>query len=238
MILDIHSHILPGLDDGAKDYNESLELLSMMKKQGVDVVVATPHLDPSKPTAEQKRERVICAYNELCSRAEGRRLPDIFLGYELVFYYGIAEKPNLADYTIAGTDKILLELPFGRMTDRIVSELEEIAFTRKLTPVLAHLERYTKYEGIEKIYDAIYSGIAQAQVSADTIKGFWDRRNIGKLLKKDIFTYLGSDAHSVNLRPPMMDSFLKFAKKRHQYFYTQMLGANRKLYKDMKKPTA
>ena len=83
-------------------------------------------------------------------------MPEIHLGYELVFFYGISEKPNLADFTIAGTNKILIELPFGRMTDRIVTELEEIAFSRKLTPVLAHLERYTKYEGIEKIYDAVF----------------------------------------------------------------------------------
>ena len=237
MILDIHSHILPGLDDGAKDYNESLKLLSMMKAQGVDVVVATPHLDPSKPTAEEKRARVIDAYNELCRLTEGKNMPEIHLGYELVFFYGISEKPNLADFTIAGTNKILIELPFGRMTDRIVSELEEIAFSRKLTPVLAHLERYTKYEGIEKIYDAVYNGVAEAQVSADTIKGFWEKMNIGKLLKKDIFIYLGSDAHSSDLRPPMMDSFLKFVQKHHKYFYKQMLHSNRKLYKDMKKPT-
>lgn len=237
MILDTHSHIIPGVDDGAKSFQESIKILEMMKKQGVDVVVATPHLNLLKPSALQKREKVLAQYNELCQLTENINVPQIYLGYELVFSYGMSEDPNLDKFTIAGTDKILIELPFGRMTNRIIAELEEITFTRKLTPVLAHLERYTQFEGVDRIYDAIYSGVAEAQITADTVDGFWNKITVGKLLKKDIFTYLGSDSHSIDERPPKMDTFLKYVQRHHKYFYNQMLIANKNLYKDMKKPT-
>lgn len=237
MILDIHSHILPGIDDGAKNFEESIKLLQMMKNQGVDIVVATPHLDISEPNALEKRDEVISQYKKLCEMASGKKLPEIYLGYELVFRYGMSENPNLDKFTIAGTNKILIELPFGRITNKIIAEIEEIAYARRLTPVLAHLERYIQYEGVDKIYDAVLNGDVEAQISADVVDGFWDRMFASRLIKKDVFTYFGSDAHSVEKRPPMVDRFMKFAKKYHKSFLKKTNEASKKLYMDMKKPT-
>ena len=238
MILDIHSHVLPAVDDGAKDLKEALKILEMMKEQGVDVVVATPHLDLTSPCAMQIREKIISAYNNLILSTDSEISPEIYLGYEVAFCYGISENADLEKFTIAGTDKILIELPFGRITNKTVSELEEIAYARRLTPILAHLERYNRYEGIEKIYEAIENGDIKAQVTADAVSGFWDKILVSKLIKKDVFTYLGSDAHSVDARPPMIEKFLRYANRHHKAFCKKMKLANENLYKDMKKPTA
>ena len=238
MILDIHSHVLPAVDDGAKDLKEALKILKMMKEQGVDVVVATPHFDLAAPDVMQKREKILSAYKKLTSAANDESTPEIHLGYELAFRYGMSENADLDKFTIAGTNKILIELPFGRITNKIISELEEIAYARKLTPILAHLERYNRYEGIEKIYEAIENGDIKAQVTADAVSGFWDKILVSKLIKRDVFTYLGSDAHSVDARPPMIEKFLRYANRHHKAFCKKMKLANENLYKDMKKPTA
>ena len=237
MLLDIHSHILPGVDDGAESISESIKILKMMKSQGIKAVIATPHFDPANENKEQIKKRIQTVYGELLDQIKERNLPEVFLGYEVMFRYGMSDIQDLDSLTLAGTNKILIELPYGIITNRIITELEEIAFTRKLSPIIAHLERYKHCEGIEKIYDAIYNGVVEAQVTADTTQGILAKKNISKLLKKDVFTYLGSDAHSPDLRPPMVDSFLKFVKRYHGYFYDQLLDANKKLYKDMKKPT-
>lgn len=237
MILDIHSHVLPAVDDGAKDLGEAIEILKIMKAQGVDVVVATPHFDIADPDALQKKEKIISKYNELRLSQEAKKLPEIYLGYELVFRYGMSENPELDKFTIAGTDKILIELPFGRITNKIVAELEELAYARKLTPILAHLERYNRYEGIEKIYEVVENGDIKAQVTADTVSDFWEKMLVKKLIKRDIFTYLGSDAHSVDERAPMIDAFMKYANRHHKAFCEKMKKANKNLYNDMKKPT-
>ncbi|MBR5452053.1 MAG: hypothetical protein IKV36_03550 [Clostridia bacterium] len=237
MILDIHSHILPSVDDGAKDLSESLKILKMMKEQGADAVVATPHFDLAASDVLQKRDKIISQYNELCLSAKSQNLPEIYLGYELVFRYGMSENPELDKFTIAGTDKILIELPFGRITNKIVAELEEIAYARKLTPILAHLERYNRYEGIQKIYEVVENGDVKAQVTADTVSDFWDKMLVAKLMKRNVFTYLGSDAHSVDERAPKIDAFMKYANRHHKAFCEKMKNANKNLYKDMKKPT-
>lgn len=234
MILDIHSHILPGIDDGAKNINETVSLLEMMKEQGTTAVIATPHFDLSKPTKDQKREKIVSTYGEVLKAVSDKNLPEIYLGYEVVFSYGISEIPDLDKFTLAGTNKILIELPFGRMTDRIISELEEIAFTRKLVPILAHLERYTRYEGINKIYEAVWNKTASAQVTADTVCDFWSKRDISKLIRKEIFTYIGSDAHSVDTRPPYTERFVSFIKSKHKDFYNEALAASKSLLDEIR----
>lgn len=64
-MVDIHSHILPGIDDGAKSREESLQLLKMMKEQGISEVVATPHFVPGRENLESFLNRVVISKNEL-----------------------------------------------------------------------------------------------------------------------------------------------------------------------------
>ena len=141
---------------------------------------------------------------------------------------------DLENYTLAGTNKILIELPFGRITDRIITELEEVAFKKNLVPILAHLERYVCYEGIEKIYEAIWNGTMRAQVTADTVETFMGRRSISKLIKKEIFSYIGSDAHSILERPSKIKKFLSFIKSKHKEFYRVYNESSDRLYDDIK----
>ncbi len=233
MFLDIHSHVLFGVDDGAKTIEESLELLRLVKSQGTDAIIATPHFFPNKETASAKKDIIIRNHKELWEAAKGEIYPELFLGYEVSFFYGISNYESLDELTLGGSDKILIELPFSRITDKVAYELEEIAFSRKLTPILAHIERYRSYEGIEKIDDLIYNDVVRAQTTSSCAVGFSNKRDISRLLEKGIITYFGSDAHNMTARPPHNDKFLKFAQKKHYPFYEKMLESNKRLYNSM-----
>ena len=86
MLLDIHSHILPAVDDGAFDISESLMLLEAMRLQGITDVIATPHFYPLDDNFNEYKERISNAYNLLLKETENKNLPRIFVGSEVLYY--------------------------------------------------------------------------------------------------------------------------------------------------------
>ena len=78
MLLDIHSHILPAVDDGAKNVDDTLSLLEMMRSQGITHVIATPHFYPNDDTIEEFKTRVAHAVSILNKRHT--TVPDIIIG--------------------------------------------------------------------------------------------------------------------------------------------------------------
>ena len=82
---DIHSHILPGIDDGAKDITESAELINFMKKEGITEVIATPHFYPNEMSLGDFLEHRNNAYETLCSNLDGD-IPRIYIGCEILYF--------------------------------------------------------------------------------------------------------------------------------------------------------
>ena len=85
ILLDIHSHILPGVDDGAKNTEESLELLRMMKSQGITDVIATPHFYAMSENLENYQKKISAAYNILTEAIKGADMPRIYIGSVVLF---------------------------------------------------------------------------------------------------------------------------------------------------------
>ena len=79
-MLDIHSHILPGVDDGSKSLDESVKILEMMKEQGITDVIATPHFYAFRENLDEYLKKIQDSYNLLKSYVAGMNLPDIYLG--------------------------------------------------------------------------------------------------------------------------------------------------------------
>ena len=107
MFVDFHSHVLPGIDDGSKSPEESVKLLNMLVHQGVGVVIATPHYNPSHENVIQFAQRRSRAYENLGRLASGNHsLPKILLGAEVAYYCGISRMDDL--------DKLAFGLPWSR----------------------------------------------------------------------------------------------------------------------------
>lgn len=207
--LDIHAHILPAVDDGARDMETAIALLEMLKEQGVTHVIATPHFYPDSDNVEEFAETVTKAYNELKKETEYKDLPTIYLGCELRCFSGMGKSRAIKQFVIQGTDYLLLELPYGApVTKTVLQDITDINETLGLKPILAHIERYSKVPGFKKLLKLISDGTALAHINAGAVISKEDAKLCEKLIKGGYVSFLASDTHSVVNRPPYIKQAL------------------------------
>ena len=213
--LDIHAHILPAVDDGAKDMETAITLLQMLKEQEVTHVIATPHFYPDEDNAEDFAQTIQKAYSDLIAEISNRDLPRVFLGCELRYFSGIGKSRAIKQFTISGTNYLLLELPYGAPITKIVlQDIIDINEQQGIMPILAHIERYSKVSGYKKLLKLIDDGYALAHVNAGGITDKAYIRVCEKLIKKGYASYLASDTHSIRNRPPLIKDALNIISQR------------------------
>lgn len=193
--IDFHAHILPGIDDGAADINETRKLLLSQKEQGIDTVVATPHYLKHTSITEfvKKRDAAL----ELVKREITEPIPNIVPGAEVELFYGFSKhKRNLERLCIGNTNYILIELPFEFWNEWIYEELYQLSVKHKLRPIVAHLDRYiTTIRNISFVEKLLKKDVL-IQINAGALLNFSSRNIVKAFLKRDAFTVIGSDCHN------------------------------------------
>lgn len=206
-LTDIHTHILYGVDDGAKSVSDAMGLLEEESRQGVEQILLTPHygMKFGHPEAELLRER----YHKLCMEAEAY-YPNLklYLGSEL--YYEQETVRRLKEgsaLTLNGTSYVLVEFGVSASFSGILRAVQELCYAG-FRPVLAHVERYQAVFGhLDRAWELVDSG-ALLQVNAGSvIGGFLDKKAAfcRKLLKEGLLHLLGSDCHDLARRVPNME---------------------------------
>lgn len=212
-MVDFHSHILPGMDDGAKDVFESLALLEESKRQGIAALVATPHFYPENESPDSFIERCEAAALKLSEAYDSEKHPTVFLGAEVAYYNGISRSKEIEKLCIHGTRLILIEMPFCKWTEKMISELIAMRENMEVIPVLAHIERYPAIRDKKLIYKLIANGIIIQANASFFIRSATRRKAIKKLFKNEI-QLLGSDLHNRDSRPQNMASALEMIEKK------------------------
>lgn len=234
MFVDIHSHVLPGLDDGARNLEESLKLLRILKRQRVDAVVATPHFYDGKEKFEDYLARRRTAYDAVKERLT-EDMPELFLGCEVKYFRGISNIPEMQKLRIGNSGYILLELPYRMMTAAEIDEIREFKYSIGLTPILAHIDRYMRFSGFSRILDLLKSGEALAQINAERLDRIKKRHRVNKLIGLGVISFLGSDTHSVKYRPPEITAFFERVDKKSKASLIKDIEYNSKIiYDEMK----
>lgn len=205
MLVDFHSHLLPGVDDGSKSLEESIALLRMEAEQGVRHVVATPHFYPQHDTPERFLERRARAEQQLREEMEKHSgLPEVHLGAEVYFFNGISQADAIAALTIDNKRCILIEMPYASWTDAMYRELEQIYVKQGLIPIVAHLDRYIGRFRTFGIPQRLRALPVYVQANADV---FLERRTAAmalRMLKDRTIHLLGSDCHNLTSRKPCL----------------------------------
>lgn len=216
---DLHTHILPGMDDGARDVDTSLAMLRMEAEQGIDAVILTPHFYRDRENIPHFLERRAEAARRLADalmalpEEERRALPQLALGAEVAWRPNLTEWEELPELCLGSGGHILLELPFEPWTDQLINQLYELPGRTGLIPIIAHIERYLRHQKSRHI-EAVLALGAPVQVSAEPLLHPLRRGAILKLLRERKAQLLASDAHSPDMRPPNLGAAVEVVRRR------------------------
>lgn len=210
MLLDIHSHILPAVDDGAFDISESLMLLEAMRLQGITDVIATPHFYPLDDNFNEYKERISNAYNLLLKETENKNLPRIFIGSEVLYYRYIGTSETVYELCLNRSQYLLLELTDECICKEFFDDIDNLVNKQRIIPIIAHLERYRNAKNYKKLLKYIKDNGILAQINASSLFSQSSRRATERLIKGGLVNFIATDAHSMKSRPPMMKLALEY----------------------------
>ena len=203
-MVDIHSHILPRFDDGAKNIEETLDMVKIAKKEGFSKIIATPHyIEGAYITNKEKLVDTIAMVNEVLK--EKSIDMEILPGNEVYISHNLPQLlKNKEILTLNNGPYVLLELPMGDIpmyTEDILYEVRLLGYK----PVIAHPERYVKImENPNYLKFLIEQGNYVQMNSLSITGGFGERvkKTAEILLRHRMVHFIGTDAHSPRTRAP------------------------------------
>ena len=207
-MLDIHTHILPKMDDGSCSVKQSFAMLRAEALDDVDCVVFTPHFYAQNETPETFLKRREAALRQLTEAKDvSKSIPKMILGAEVAYFAGISRAEGIEELCIDGTNSMLIEMPFCRWNRSVLDELDFLMENRGIRPIIAHIERYMFYQSFGTVRRLCEKGILiQANTSFFTS---WNTAWMAMwMLKKNRIHFLGSDCHNMKKRPPDMGEAL------------------------------
>lgn len=213
-MIDIHAHLAPGLDDGAADEDEALELIQMALKDGVRTVIATPHIIEGRFDNDAKS--ILKGIHRLRGAVDEAGLGvRLVIGAEVLLAPGVVEKYQQGVYSTLGeSNYVLVEFPLQEVPPYAGDVLFRLCVAG-FTPILAHPERNLRVAREPSvIYELVNKGVL-VQVNAGSLTGRFGsqvRALTVLFLSHNLVHFIGSDAHSAR-RPPLLSEAVAVAAK-------------------------
>ncbi|MBE5844021.1 MAG: capsular polysaccharide biosynthesis protein [Butyrivibrio sp.] len=204
-MIDFHTHILPGIDDGSRDIQMSSELLLLQKEQGIKQIALTPHFYAQSENVQRFLKKRDKAYESLRETANSLELDISFkLGAEVYYFPGIGRADMLPDLRLQYTDYLLLEMPFAQWSKGIYLDVKDIIERQNINVILAHVERFYPFQKDKSIWKEILELPIVFQINTGSLMTWRSRRFDTKFIKSGHKVILGSDCHNVTNRVPNM----------------------------------
>lgn len=215
-LFDIHCHILPGVDDGSRDMDMSMDMLDIAYEEGTRDIILTPHYMLDDISYDYNKLEEIFA--ELSAKAK-ERYPNLnlYLGNEVLWENGIMEKLKSGDiHTMNNTKYVLVEFNIRTSYNELCDAMNQLVMARYI-PIIAHVERYRcLVDRLDRIEELVNMRVL-LQMNISSVEGGFlneDTRWCRKLLKNDYITFLATDAHNVDSRAPYVNEYLKKLRKK------------------------
>lgn len=213
-MIDFHSHILPGVDDGSRSIQESLAMLRQSFLQGVDLVVATSHFYANEECPGDFLRR----RNEAAQRLQTAMLlsdeiyPRAVLGAEVLYFPGISEAEEISRLRIENSQSILIEPPMAPWSDDMLDEIARLGENLHCVPVIAHVNRYMTMLRDQTLMERVRERSMAVQVNAGYFLNPKTRKAAFRNLRAGNIQVIGSDCHNLISRPPNLGPAQKQAK--------------------------
>lgn len=199
-MVDVHTHILPGIDDGARDKEEALNMAENLLLQGVNTAICTPHFNPARMDIETFLIGRKNAY-DLVRDAKIRLIEasETYL-HDYLFHYS-----DISALCAGNTNYLLLELPFEKKWQpSILTNIEKLCYYYDVIPIIAHVERYDQLTKSRKTLERLKNMGCLIQMNTRTITNKKYRHLVWTYLKYDYIDVIGSDCHNMASRPPLI----------------------------------
>jgi protein-tyrosine phosphatase len=204
-MVDIHCHMLPGIDDGAPNWEIALEMADLAARDGITHVVCTPHANEKYPYDRQRFESIL---EELRRRAPGRL--EFSLGCDFHFSFENVQAA-LADpdpFLIGSSDYLLVEFSDYSLPRSTVDTIQRFTGIG-ITPIITHPERNLLLQRTPELVLQLVAVGCLVQLTANSLTGHWGegpKRFCKSLLDRDAVHIVASDAHDPRFRPPVLSA--------------------------------
>ena len=212
---DLHTHILPAMDDGAKDVQTSLAMLGRAQEQGVRHLALTPHFYRE----DERPERFLARRAESWDKLRGAMgssascFPELVLGAEVAWVPGIHRWEGLDRLCLGESRYLLLELPDTPWRGSMIDQIYDMMDSSAVTPILAHLDRYLSTQKPDHIRELLHMGIP-FQISAEPMLHLLRRGKLLRQLAGNPHWMLISDCHNLTSRPPNLGAGMAQIEKK------------------------
>lgn len=225
-MVDLHCHILPGIDDGAKSVEESIALINAEKRQRVKAVMFTPHFNFERTDIQsfcKARDRSIEILTSSQEFIDSEM--SVKTGAEVYFSVRLNDE-DLDPLCFSGTNYILIELPVTARPYGLTHTLRAL-LNKGYIPILAHVERYPYFaEDPTVLYDLVMQGCL-AQTNAGAVLKNTEKSSIAmKYIKWELVQVISSDCHNMQKRPPNLKQAFAVIENKLGSQYTQWLVKN------------
>lgn len=201
-MIDLHSHFLPGMDDGSATAEESAQMLRLSKQQGVDTIVAASHFYALQDNPDDYLRRRQEAFAKI--DYDPVTMPAVLLGAEVTYFGGMSHSEDVRKLCIGDTSLLLIEMPLRPWTSREVEDLCRLT-QQGILPVMAHVERYMKRGQIPTYGERMLREGLYFQINAESLQTGFRGRHILRMVKEGKAHFLGSDSHNMQHRISKMD---------------------------------
>lgn len=213
-MIDFHTHILPGIDDGSRNVEESLILLKKESEQDIKKILATPHFYAHKESVSHFLKCREEAYQKMAvSMSEMQLDIPVLTGAEVYYFAGMGGAEQLRSLCVQNTPLLLLELPFVQWTGEIYEDVKKMIEKQKITVLLAHVERYYEFQKDKTVWERIFELPLYAQMNTGGMERRKKRRFVEQFVKSGVPFVLGSDCHNNKERLPNMQDGISFLQK-------------------------
>ena len=229
-MIDIHCHILHGIDDGPAVINESLALARMAEENCIQKIVLTPHLLRFDAVEKfiDKRDKKIRELRALLSKNDINI--ELYAGAEVFISDDLFYTNEIKKLTINQSRYLLTEFKYSNLNEKRLRKYIDELLSQEIIPIIAHPERYQYFQSDRRLVEIIAQSGSLYQVNADALCGFSSRaegRLANDLVSSGLASFIATDAHSLELRPNnLLEIISKYLPGADDLLYGHLVNDN------------